>query len=54
MGTSEVLRKKSGVVHRNGRQRISHLGRMGSNTGFVKGVDAKPPEKLKVCGGDDL
>lgn len=43
MGSSEVLRQKSVVVHRNGRQRVSHLGRMGSNIGFVKGVDAKPP-----------
>lgn len=47
MGSSEVLKQKSGVAHRNERQRVSHLGRMESNMGFVKGVDAKCPGKDK-------
>lgn len=46
MGSSEMLKQKSGVAQREGRQRVSRLGRIGSNVGITNGADAKFPQKV--------
>lgn len=43
----ELLTEKSGVAHREGRERVSHLGQTGSSVGIVKGTGAKFPGRVE-------